>query len=107
MKIRIKPSNKFEKKVKPEDIHGLFPYKHYLELYGNSLMGRYIVVVSNKQLNALDKIDYISIQRKNSDNKKYTTVRPNAFNGSTMEYKVKEVSILDVGDRPINVFETV
>lgn len=106
MKIKIKKHSKYKDKVVAKDIHGLFPYKAYLQLKGNSNIGQFIVVVSDKDLHKNDeKINEIEIliSTKQRDT---TIVRPSAFNGETAYFEVIETNILKVKDSRIYVFET-
>lgn len=101
----------YKDKVLAMSIHGKHPYKLYLEVKGNSNIGRYIVVVSNEQLNKNGKVDSISIKlntsRKQLKNINTTVVKPNtSTNGYFVTYKVKESSILEIGDTPILVYKS-
>lgn len=110
MTIKIVKDEKYENKVKPQSIHGLYPYKLYLKILGNSNIGEYIVVVSDKQLNKRGEVDEIIIkiknekkQRKRSEN---NIVQPNILsNGYGLRYRVKETSILEVGNTKIDVYK--
>ena len=109
MTLKIKKDARYSNRVIAKDIHGKHPYKLYLEVRGNSTIGRYIVVISDRQLNKEDNIDEIIIQldtnnriEKKKDN---GVLRPNMLNGSVINrYKVFESSIIDVGNTPINVY---
>lgn len=113
MTIDIKRDKSFKTKVRAEDIHGNFPYKLYLEIKGNSKIGKYIVVVSNKQLNKEETVDNIIIYL--TDNKigfleKNNTQqlnRPNMIGNNMVKYKVRERSIMDVDDTYLIVFKPV
>lgn len=101
----------YKDKVLAMDIHGKHPYKLYLEVKGNSNIGRYIVVVSDEQLNKNEKIDGISIKlntsKKQLKNINNTVVKPNtSTNGYFVTYKVKESSILEIGNTPILVYKS-
>lgn len=101
----------YKDKVLAMDIHGKHPYKLYLEVKGNSNIGRYIVVVSDEQLNKNEKIDSISIKlntsKKQLKNINTTVVKPNtSTNGYFVTYKVKESSILEIGNTPILVYKS-
>ena len=114
MNIVIKRDKEYDT-VKATDIHGKYPYKLYLEIIGNSNIGRYIVIVSNKILNEIEPIDEITIQlvdKVSTANKAARILRqgnrPNMVgNDYFIKYKVKEKSILDVGNNPIMVFRSV
>lgn len=101
--------------VSATEIHGKYPYKLYLEIIGNSNIGRYIVVVSNKLLNEDEQIDEITIQlvdKVSTTNKLAKVIRqgnrPNIVgNDYFIKYRVKERSILDVGNNKIMVFNYV
>lgn len=96
-------------------IHGRYPYKLYLEIKGNSNIGRYIVVVSDRPLNSDEAVDEIIVQLvdKVSHNNKSASIirqgnRPNMVgNEYYLKYKVKETSILNVKDSPLMVFKPV
>lgn len=115
MTLRIIKDKTYNKKVLASEIHGKYPYKLYLEIKGNTNIGRYIVVVSNKELNSED-IDKITIQL---DNSKVSIIKrlsgngeqPNSRPGILSEeyrevsYKVKEASILQVNNIELMVFK--
>ena len=93
------------------DIHGKHPYKLYLEVKGNSNIGKYIVIISNKQLNKDEKIDSVSIKldaaNKQLKNANTAIIKPNmSLNGYHVTYKVKESTILEIGDTPILVYKS-
>ena len=48
--VRIHRVNKYKEPVRVEDIHGEFAYKHYIRVLGTNIFGKYIVIVSNKDL---------------------------------------------------------
>lgn len=108
MSLVITRDENYKDKVKCIDIHGKYPYKLYLEIKGNSNIGRYIVIVGDKQLNKDGEISDISIRITSSKVKVNTNiVKPNTLNnGFYVTYKVKEVSIIDVGDEEIYVYRT-
>lgn len=110
MTIKIVKDEKYENKVKPQNIHGLYPYKLYLEVLGNSNIGKYIVVVSDKQLNKKGEVDEIVIKIKNEHKRRKRSenniIQPNILNnGYGLRYRVKEVSILNVGNTEIDVYK--
>lgn len=111
MLLNIEKDKKHTDKVIPMSIHGKYPYKMYLEILGNSSIGRYIVIVSEKEISKNDKVDSISIRI--SNNSKYkaranynsTIVKPNtSSDGYMIRYRVKEINILEVGETPIFVY---
>jgi hypothetical protein len=111
MILNIERDKKYEDKVIATDIHGKYPYKLYLEVKGNSNIGRYIVVVSEKQLNKDNKVEKISIKLDTNGKKapkkesNTTIVKPNTVkDGYYITYNVKEASVLDVGNIPILVY---
>lgn len=111
MVLNIVRDTSYKDKVQAMSIHGKYPYKLYLEVKGNSNVGRYIVVIANSQINKSELVDSISIKL-NSDKRKArnvntAVVKPNTTtDGYFITYKVKEVSILDVGDTPILVYRS-
>ena len=112
MVLNITRDVSYKDKVSAMSIHGKCPYKLYLEVKGNSKIGRYIVVISNSQINKKQAIDSISIRLDNSvrQSRSINTniVKPNTTSdGYFITYKVKEISVLDVGDTPILVYRSV
>lgn len=99
--------------VSAEDIHGLFPYKAYLEIIGNSNIGKYIVVVGNKPLSEKEKITNILVYLKDAeasyrDTYNNSSVRkPNGINSFLVRYKVHEKSILDMKNKTVTVFNKI
>lgn len=101
--------------VNPMEIHGKYPYKLYLEIVGNSNIGRYIVVISDKQLNSEEAIDEITVQlvdKVSTANKVAKVIkqgnRPNMVgNDYFLKYRVREKNILDVGNNKIQVYRAV
>ena len=101
--------------VSAPDIHGKYPYKLYLEIIGNSNIGRYIVVVSGKPLNEEEPVDEITVQlvdKVSTANRMAKVIRqgnrPNMVgNDYFLKYRVKERSILDVGNAQIQVYNSV
>lgn len=61
-------SKDFTRKVKPNEIHGSFPYKLYLEIYGTNLFGRYIVIAGDEEIE-LDDHDEIRLHFNDTDDK--------------------------------------
>lgn len=102
----------YNSKVIASDIHGKHPYKLYLELLGNSNIGRYIVVVSNQPLNKGKTVDEISIKLDKTEgqikNVNTSVIKPNTstVNGYYVTYRVKESNILEVGNTPILVYKS-
>lgn len=113
MEIIIKKDTGLKEKVTANKIHGKFPYKTYLQLFGNSTYGDYIAVISNRPIQPnLDTVviqlkDKLSMGTKNSIRMNVQGNRPNSIDGSAERYKVKEVSVLDVGTTPLLVFRPV
>lgn len=115
MTLKIIKDKTYNTKMMPSEIHGKHPYKLYLEIKGNTNIGRYIVVVSDKQLNLSDDIDEVSVQLK--DNKVSIIKRLNSSNQqiarpgilseecNEVRYKVKETSVLQVESIPMLVFK--
>jgi hypothetical protein len=113
MILNIERDKNYSDKVIATDIHGKYPYKLYLEIKGSSKIGRYIVVISDEQLNKDSSVEMISIKL---DKKKRKTpriesntniIRPNTVSNDDyyVNYKVRETSILEVGDSPILVYK--
>lgn len=50
--LAVRLNKKFDGRVSLKDVHGAFPYKYYVELIGANNIGRYIVIVGNKQIQA-------------------------------------------------------
>lgn len=61
-------SKDFVRPVKPNEIHGSFPYKLYLEVYGTNLFGRYIVIAGDEEIE-LDDNDEVRIKFNDTDDK--------------------------------------
>lgn len=114
MNIKIIRDKDYDTVLAPE-IHGKYPYKLYLEIIGNSNIGRYIVVVSNKQLNEIEPVNEITVQlvdKVSTANKAARIIRqgnrPNMVgNDYFIKYKVKEKNILDIGNNKIHVYRSV
>lgn len=112
MKINIIKDNRYNDKEIPKNIHGKYPYKYYLEIRGNSNIGRYIAVISDKNL-CINKedIDEISIKIKEEKKRKLNSnniVKPNMIGNSLyITYKVREVSILDVQNIPMEIYRNI
>lgn len=120
MTLKIIRDSTYSSPMLAKDIHGKYPYKLYLEIRGNTYIGRYIVVVSNRQLNKDVIIDEIVVQLKETEqnnNKRRLLskkpndngiIRPNMLNGSFINtYKVSEKSIIDVCNVPLTVYKPV
>lgn len=106
MLIDVVKDKDYSNKVQAMDIHGKYPYKIYLEVRGNSNIGKYIVIISSEQLNKDSEIDEISIKLKDKI-ANTNIIKPNtSTDGYYIHYKVKEVNILDVGDTPIMVYRS-
>lgn len=111
MILNIERDKEYADKVQSVSIHGKYPYKTYLEILGNSIIGRYIVIVSNKQIKKDSIIDEISVKLSDNKFRKRNTnsniVKPNtAVDGYFVRYKVKEINILDIGETPIFVYRS-
>lgn len=111
MVLSIERDPLYKDKVLAMDIHGKHPYKLYLEVKGNSNIGKYIVIISNKQLNKDEKIDSVSIKldaaNKQLKNANTAIIKPNmSLNGYHVTYKVRESTILEIGDTPILVYKS-
>jgi hypothetical protein len=114
MKLEIIKSNKYKEPVGIKDVHGKYPYKLYLEIRGNTTIGRYLVVVSETQLGVKDVIDQIvihvadsagNIQKAKRTSQNPTIVKPNmSGNMYMLSYKVREVDVLKVGKEMIWVY---
>lgn len=108
--IDISRDKKYKEKVYAKDIHGKYPYKLYLELKGNTVLGKYIVVIDEKPISKNDElVSEINIHRQQKfANNKYRDEqisRPAiASDDAIIHYNVKEVTILEVSDTPIFVF---
>lgn len=48
--MNIMRNKEFTQRVSPSEIHGSFPYKLYLEVYGTNLFGKYIVIASDEEI---------------------------------------------------------
>lgn len=110
MVLNIIRDTSYKDKVEAMDIHGKYPYKLYLEVKGNSNVGRYIVVIGNSKIVNDEQVDSVSIKL-DSNNKKAKSatamVKPNTTtDGYFVTYKVREISILEVGDTPILVYRS-
>lgn len=98
----VEKDNRYKNKVKALDIHGKHPYKAYLEIKGNSNLGKYIVVVGDKPIctETIDEI-HLKVQVTNTN-----ILRPNMDNkGCFIKYKTVETDILEVGDIEISVYK--
>lgn len=119
MTLKIIKDKTYNKKVLSSEIHGKYPYKLYLEIKGNTNIGRYIVVVSDKQLNATESIDEITIQlnnskisilkRINNSTENQQNNRPGILSKECKEvsYKVKEANVLQLDNIELMVFKPV
>lgn len=111
MELNIIRDSLYKDRVQAISIHGKYPYKLYLEIKGNSNIGRYIVIIANSKLTDSDVVDTISIKlpsdKRRVVNVNTNIVKPNtASDGYYIKYKVKEVNVLDVGDTPILVYRS-
>jgi hypothetical protein len=114
MKLDIIKSNRHRDAVNTKDIHGKYPYKLYLEIRGNTSIGRYLVVVSTVQLDAREAVDQIvihmadekgNIQKASRKNQENPIVKPNmSGNMYMLTYKVREVDVLKVGNEKLQVY---
>lgn len=115
MTLNIKPDKEHTTQVRAMDIHGKYPYKLYLEIRGNTNIGRFIVVISDKQLNKTEKVEDILIQVKEQESTSFFKRKAQAQNtkpgmigdGIFKRYRVRETSILQVGEEPIFVFRPI
>lgn len=110
MKIRLKRCESYSNKVHTFDVHGAFPYKTYLMIKGISKVGKYIVVVGSTKLEDIDKVA-IRLDIDDKPKSKYKgkisdIIKPNNDEHSLV-YDVTEVSIMDVGDNEIEVYEQI
>lgn len=107
MGIKIKRHEKYKDKIIATSIHGIYPYKAYLEIRGNSNFGKQIVVISSKQIPSSDLQEIsVRLDKAESNKNKTNIVKPNTSNnGYYVNYKVREISILDVESIPIYVFK--
>lgn len=115
MTLSIKPDKEHTTQVKAMDIHGKYPYKLYLEIRGNTNIGRFIVVISDRQLNKEEKVEDILVQVKEQESTSFFKRRTQAQNakpgmigdGIFKRYKVRETNILQVGNEPVYVFRPI
>lgn len=108
MGIKIMRHSGFKDKVLPSTIHGKYPYKAYLEIRGNSNFGSHIIVISKDDISkcGLDEISIRVSGRATTKNKTSEVVKPNTSNnGFYINYKVKELNILDIQDVAMYVFK--
>jgi hypothetical protein len=111
MKLEIIKNNNYLRPVSTKEIHGKFPYKIYLEIRGNTKIGRHIVIVSNNQLQFKEDIDSIVVQlvdelgHREKVKQSQQSNKPNILgDGYMLAYKVKEVDVLKVGDEKVEVY---
>ena len=108
MGIKVMRHEGFKDKVLPSTIHGKYPYKAYLEIRGNSNFGSHLVVISKDDISK-SGLDEISIRVKGKSASKSKTsevIKPNTSNnGFYINYKVREISILDIQDVAMYVFK--
>lgn len=105
MTLRIALDKQYKDKVNPLEIHGKYPYKLYLEIIGNSNIGKFIVVISEKQI---DNVTDVEIQLENTQHKTmFMGNKPNlSSDGFFIKHKVRETTILKVKDTPIHIYRT-
>lgn len=114
MTIKIIRDKQYSEPVHAIDVHGKYPYKLYLEIIGNTNIGRYIVVISDKQLNIEESVNSIIVQLTekvlNTRSAKHLRQgnRPNMVgNEYFLKYRVKESDILKVGNNELLVFKPI
>lgn len=114
MGMEIKRDKRYKHPIKGADIHGKYAYKLYLEILGNSNIGRYIVVVGKEPLtNGKQQVNEINVQLadKIKQYKDYTEksnlIKPNMINQYYVKYRVREKSILDLMNEPLFVFKQI
>lgn len=113
MTINITRDKRFRKAALASSIHGKHPYKIYLEILGNSNIGRYIVVISNKILNEKEPVNEILVQLTDKVDQyrdyieKSNIAKPNMINQYFVRYRVREKSIIDLEDKRLLVFKPV
>lgn len=102
MQIKIEEHASYKEKVPYTAVHGKFPYKLYLEVKGNCKYGRYIVVVSNKELKDVDSIQ-IKVNSKQSVDalQQINVVKQKDF----IVFNAKQVTMFDVINIPLCVFK--
>jgi hypothetical protein len=85
-----------EELVTLTEIHGSYPYKLYLEITGSNTFGRYIVVVSNKQIVNKDTKE-VKVQFENARNNQVQQTTNRAIQKiKNMEYKARVLNPVDV-----------
>lgn len=107
MNLYIKENKKFNDSILAKQVHGMYPYKFYFEVIGNSKLGKYIVVVSDKDVTENKVVDTISLKIDKATMHRANTkiVKPNTINGENFTlYRVRQVSMIDVGDTPMKCF---
>lgn len=113
MELIIKKDTVLKDKVLPNRIHGKFPYKTYLQMLGNCSYGDYIAIISNTPIpTGLNQVivqlgEKLSMETLHSIRMNIQGNRPNAIDSNAERYRVKEVSVLDVGNTPLLVFRPV
>ena len=102
MQIKIEEHASYKEKVPYTAVHGKFPYKLYLEVKGNCKYGRYIVVVSNKELKDVDSIQ-IKVNSKQSVDalQQINVVKQKDF----IVFNAKQVTMFDIINTPLYVFK--
>ena len=113
MGLEIKRDKRYKHPVKGASIHGKYAYKLYLEILGNSNIGRYIVVVSSEPIKDSKNINEINVQLSDkieqfksiSENNKI--IKPNMINQYYVRYRVREKSILDLMNTEMFIFRQI
>lgn len=82
--MRLLKNNEFTGVVSFSEIHGAFPYKLYAEVIGSNAYGKFIVIVSNREIKV--EGDKITVEFSADSSTKYRTSR----------YSAKVISPLDV-----------
>lgn len=102
MQLKIEEHASYKEKVPYTAIHGKFPYKLYLEVKGNCKYGRYIVVVSDKELKDVESIQ-IKVNSKQSLDalQQINVVKQRDF----IIFNAKQVTVFDVANIPLYVFK--
>lgn len=95
----IHRNKKFNNKIPVHMIHRQFPYKYYLKIIGNNSLGDVIAVVSNTELDTklLNRINMTIDDA--LINKRF------AFEDEHIGYKTELVSIMEVKNMSVYVFE--
>lgn len=97
--IKIIQDSSIKDKVNFKDIHGMFPYKKYLEMIGLCQFGKYIVIVSDKPIE--DDCTTVYIKNENMVQNGVGAL----LNKKFLQYRAKETDIFTVNDSKIFVFK--